>query len=175
MHMPNKIVTAAALAIGGVVLWTLWTKPRHAGTALPVEVSIDVEAPVSAAYQQWARFEDYPKFMVGVHEVHQLDDTHVQWRAEIGGKEKKWRAEIVEQIPYMRIAWRSTSGIHHDGIVTFQKLSETRTKVVLKTHSDAFFLNEQTGDASDEGRLRASGTLKNFKNLLERQEQGTLS
>lgn len=173
--MRNKIFAAAALAIGGVVLWTLSTKPRHAGTALPVEVSIDVEASVSAAYRQWARFEEYPQFMVGVHEVHQLDDTHVQWRAEIGGKEQKWRAEIVEQTPYMRIAWRSTSGLRHEGIVTFEKLSETRTKVVLKTHSDAFFLNEQSGDASDEGRLRASGTLKNFKDFLERREHVPVS
>ena len=173
--MPNKLLAAAALAIGGVVLWTLSTKPRHAGTASLVEVSIDVEASVSAAYQQWARFEEYPKFMVGVHEVHQLDDTQVQWRAEIGGKEHKWRAEIVEQIPYMRIAWRSTSGMRHEGVVTFEKLSETRTKVVLKTHSDAFPSNEQSGDASDEGRLRANDTLKNFKDFLERAEHAAVS
>lgn len=167
----NKILAAAALAAGGVVFWKLLTTPGRAASTSLVEASIEVEASVSAAYQQWARFDEYPKFMVGVHEVHQLDDTHVQWRAEVGGQEKQWNAEIVEQIPYMRIAWRSISGVRREGIVTFQKVSETRTNVVLKTHSDAFFLDGQASDTASAGRLWANSTLNNFKQLLERTEQ----
>ena len=53
------------------------------------EASIDVEAPVSTVYNQWTQFEEFPRFMEGVKEVRQLDDTHLHWRAQIGGKEKE--------------------------------------------------------------------------------------
>ena len=47
--------------------------------------------------------------MDSVHEIKQLDDTHLHWRATVAGKEKEWDAEITEQIPDERIAWRNTT------------------------------------------------------------------
>ena len=61
-----------------------------------VEKSIEVHVPVSIAYNQWTQFEDFPRFMEGIKEVRQFDDTHLHWRAEVGGKEKEWDAEITE-------------------------------------------------------------------------------
>ena len=75
-----------------------------------VEKSIEVKCPVRTVYNQWTQFEEFPQFMTGVKEVKQLDDTHMHWHAEIWGKDKHWDAEIVEQVPDQRIAWRSTSG-----------------------------------------------------------------
>lgn len=75
-----------------------------------IEKSIDINVPVRTAYNQWTQFEEFPRFMEGVKQVQQLDDKHLHWKAEIGGKEKEWNAEIVEQVPDQRIAWRSTSG-----------------------------------------------------------------
>ncbi len=72
-----------------------------------VEKSVEVNVPVDTAYNQWTQFEDFPAFMEGIKEVRQLDDTHLHWRAEVAGKEKEWDAEITEQIPDDRIAWRS--------------------------------------------------------------------
>ncbi len=80
-----------------------------------VEESIDVNVPISTAYNQWTQFEDFPKFMDSVHEVKQLDDRHLHWRADIAGKEAQWDAEIVEQIPDQRIAWRSIGGVKNSG------------------------------------------------------------
>ena len=72
-----------------------------------IEKSIEVRCPVHTVYNQWTQFEEFPKFMSGVKEVKQLDDTtHVHWHAEIWGKDKEWDAEIVEQVPDQRIAWR---------------------------------------------------------------------
>src|SRR5918997_92303 len=51
-----------------------------------VEESIEVEVPVSVAYNQWTQFEEFPKFMEGVEAVRQLDDTHLHWVAEIAGE-----------------------------------------------------------------------------------------
>jgi uncharacterized membrane protein len=64
-----------------------------------IEKSIEVEAPVRAVYNQWTQFEDFPQFMEGVREVRQLDEAHLHWRAEVGGKEQVWEAEITEQTP----------------------------------------------------------------------------
>jgi uncharacterized membrane protein len=44
-----------------------------------VEKSIQVDVPVSVAYNQWTQFADFPQFMGGVKEVVQLDDTRLHW------------------------------------------------------------------------------------------------
>ena len=55
--------------------------------------SIDVMVPVRTAYDQWTQFEEFPRFMEGVEEVRQLDDKHLHWVANIGGKRKEWRCQ----------------------------------------------------------------------------------
>ena len=75
-----------------------------------IEKSVDVSVPLRTVYDQWTQFEEFPKFMEGVTEVQQLDDKRLHWKAQIGGQEREWYAEIYEQIPDQRIAWRSISG-----------------------------------------------------------------
>ena len=84
-----------------------------------LEKSIKVNVPVRTAYNQWTQFEQFPQFMEGVEEVRQLDDTHLHWKADIGGQEREWDAEITEQVPDQRISWRSTSGEANAGTVRF--------------------------------------------------------
>src|SRR5260370_31532386 len=96
-----------------------------------IEQSIEVNAPLRAVYNQWTQFEDFPKFMEGVKEVLQLDDKRLQWKAVIGGKEKEWIAEITEQRPDERIAWTSRGGAWNAGVVTFHRIDDHRTRVVL--------------------------------------------
>ena len=76
-----------------------------------IEQSIDVAVPVRTAYNQWTQFEEFPRFMEGVEEVRQLDDTHLHWRTKVGGREKEFDAQITEQRPDERIAWSSTQGV----------------------------------------------------------------
>ena len=58
-----------------------------------IEDTIEVQVPVQQAYNQWTQFEDFPKFMDGIQSVQQLDDTHVQWVAEIRGESRQWTTE----------------------------------------------------------------------------------
>src|SRR5512134_1730254 len=101
-----------------------------------IEKSIDVQVPVNVAYNQWTQFEEFPRFMEGVKEVRQLDDRRLLWRAEIGGKAKEWEAEISEQIPDARIAWHAIGGAKNAGVVTFHRLSDTRTRIMLQMEYD---------------------------------------
>ena len=113
-----------------------------------IERSIDVEVPVETAYNQWTQFEEFPRFMDGIQEVRQLDDTHLLWCANIGGKDKTWKAEIVEQTPDARIAWKAIEGAKNAGVVTFHRLAPTRTRVMLQLSYDPDGIIERLADAA---------------------------
>lgn len=132
-----------------------------------VEKSIKVDVPVHVAYNQWTQFEDFPKFMEGVKEVKQLDDKHLHWRAKVGGKEEEWNADITEQVPDQRIAWRSTSGAENAGLVTFHSDGTDRTRVTLRLDYDPKGIVENLGDAMGVVGHRVEGDLKRFKEFVE--------
>ena len=97
-----------------------------------IEKSIDVDVPVSTVYNQWTQFEEFPQFMEGVEQVTQLDDQRLYWIATVGGQKKEWYARITEQSPDERIAWTSEGGTFTAGVVTFHRLDEKRTRVMLQ-------------------------------------------
>ena len=75
-----------------------------------IEQSIDVDVPVRTAYNQWTQFESFPQFMEGVEQITQIDDTHTHWVTAIGGVSREFDAEITEQHPDERVAWRASAG-----------------------------------------------------------------
>lgn len=133
-----------------------------------IEKTIEVACPVRTVYNQWTQFESFPKFMDGVKDVKQLDDTHVHWRAEIWGKEKEWDAEITEQIPDRRIAWRSTSSdAPNAGAVWFEPVSTDRTRVHLMMEYQPQGAVENVGDALGAMTGRVQSSVENFKTYIE--------
>ena len=138
-----------------------------------IEKSIEINVPVRTAYNQWTQFEDFPRFMEGVKHVKQLDETHLHWKAEIGGKEKEWDAEITEQIPDTRIAWRSRDGAQNAGVVTFHRLSDSTSKVMLQMEYDPDGVLENVGDVTGMVSQRVMGDLERFKRYIESRGQET--
>jgi len=138
-----------------------------------IEKSIEINVPVRTAYNQWNQFEDFPRFMEGVKHVKQLDETHLHWKAEIGGKEKEWDAEITEQIPDTRIAWRSRDGAQNAGVVTFHRLSDSTSKVMLQMEYDPDGVLENVGDVTGMVSQRVVGDLERFKRYIESRGQET--
>jgi uncharacterized membrane protein len=132
-----------------------------------VEESIEVNCPVSVAYNQWTQFESFPQFMEGVESVTQLDDTHLRWVAEIGGKRHEWRAEITEQKPDQAVAWRAEDGHYNSGVVTFEPVdgSTTRINVVMEHETEG--LTETLGSALGSDSRRVKGDLERFKDFIE--------
>jgi uncharacterized membrane protein len=144
------------------------------GGSMPtIEESIDVEVPVRTAYNQWTQFEEFPRFMEGVEEVRQLDDTHVRWRASIGGDTEEWEAEITEQQPDQRVAWTATGGKQNAGLVTFQPLGADRTRVTVRMDWEEEGLMEKAGSALGFDSRRVQGDLDRFKELIEGRGQET--
>jgi uncharacterized membrane protein len=132
-----------------------------------IEQSIEVEAPVRAVYNQWTQFEEFPRFMEGIDEVTQLDATHLHWKASVGGKTNEWDAEITEQLPDKRVAWKSTSGTANAGVVTFHRLDEQRTKVMVQLDWEPDGVVETLGSAVGSDSRRVQGDLERFKELVE--------
>ena len=133
-----------------------------------VEESVEVEVPVATAYNQWTQFEKFPSFMDGVDEVRQLDDTHLHWVASIGGHKEEWDAEITEQTPDQRIAWKATSGKGNAGVVTFHRLDDQRTKVMLQLDWETEGVVEAVGAMIGQDDRKVKGDLKRFKELIEK-------
>ena len=138
-----------------------------------MEKSIEVAAPLREVYDQWTQFEDFPRFMEGVIEVRQLDDKRLHWRAVIGGKEKEWDAEIVEQRPDERIAWTSRGGVSNAGVVTFHRIDDQRTKVMLQVDYEPQGVVENVADALGVVKARIKGDLERFKEFIERRGRET--
>lgn len=132
-----------------------------------IEKSIEVNVPVRTAYNQWTQFEDFPKFMEGVQHVEQLDDRRLHWRADIGGKMKEWDAEITEQIPDTRIAWHSVGGVKNAGVVTFHRLSDDRTKIMVQMEYGPETFTEKVGDFLGAATRRVQADLGRFKEFIE--------
>ena len=132
-----------------------------------VEESIDVSVPVRTAYNQWTQFEEFPKFMEGVEEIRQIDDTRTHWKTKIAGVEREFDAEITEQHPDHRVAWRSTEGAQHAGVVTFHRLDDDTTRVMVQLDTEPEGLVEQAGDKLGVVKRRVKGDLGRFKELIE--------
>ena len=132
-----------------------------------IEQSIDVEVPVQTAYNQWTQFEEFPRFMEGVEEVRQLDDTRLHWVAELGGSRHEWDAEITEQHPDERVAWRNTDGKENAGVVTFHQLDDNRSRVMVQMDFVPEGVKEKLGTALGAPDRRVQGDLERFKELIE--------
>lgn len=138
-----------------------------------VDKSIDINVPLRTAYNQWTQFEDFPKFMEGIVEVRQLDDTHLHWSADVAGKHKEWTAEITEQIPDQRIAWRSIDGTPNGGMVDFQSIDVDTTRISVKMDYEPEGVVENVGDVLGVLSRRVEGDLQRFKEFLEARGEST--
>lgn len=138
-----------------------------------IEKTIEVNAPINTVYNQWTQFEEFPRFMEGIEEVRQLGDKKLHWKAEIAGKTKEWDAEIFEQIPDQRIAWRAITGAKNSGMVNFLPAGANGTRVSLSLNYEPEGAIEKMGDAMGLVSARVEGDLERFKEFIEARGQET--
>jgi uncharacterized membrane protein len=148
-------------AVGGSVAYVRSRGP------VGVEQSVEVAVPVETAYNQWTQFEEFPRFMEGIEEVRQLDDTHLRWVASAAGRRREWNAEITEQRPDERVAWHATFGKRNAGVVTFHRLRDDRSKVMVQLEFQPEGLRETLGSLLGLDRRRIKGDLERFSELVE--------
>uniref|UniRef100_UPI00398333BD SRPBCC family protein n=1 Tax=Gaiella sp. TaxID=2663207 RepID=UPI00398333BD len=132
-----------------------------------IEESIDIDVPVATAYNQWTQFESFPDFMDGVERVEQKTDTRLHWVAEIAGSVREWDAEITEQHPDHRVAWKALDQDGPNGVVTFHKLDESRTRVMVQMDYEPEGLKESAGSMIGADGRKVKGDLESFKTMIE--------
>jgi uncharacterized membrane protein len=137
------------------------------------ETSIDVAVPVRVAYDQWTQFESFPRFMNGVEQISQADATHTHWKVRIGGVTREFDAEITEQTPDQRIAWKSVDGVEHGGVVTFHRLSDAQTRVMLQLDTEPEGFVEKAGEAIGLVSHQVKTDLERFKDFIESEPHAT--
>jgi uncharacterized membrane protein len=169
----NFLIVAIGLGSAAAAVapksWKKFSKAGIGGGSMPrtITESIEIDVPVSTAYNQWTHFEDFPLFMEGVEHVEQLDDTRLHWIAKIGGKTAEWDAKILEQHPDKQISWISEDGKKTRGTVTFEPIGESRTRISLSMSYQAEGLTEALGSAVGLNERRVRGDLQRFKELIE--------
>jgi uncharacterized membrane protein len=129
--------------------------------------TVDVAVPVSTAYNQWTQFETFPKFMEGVERIEQVTPTRTHWVTKIAGVQREFDAEITEQRPDERVAWRTDHGTHQAGVVTFHRIDDRRTRVTLQLEHEPEGVVEKAGDALGIVQRRVKGDLEHFKEFIE--------
>jgi uncharacterized membrane protein len=136
-----------------------------------IEKAIDVEVPVRTAYDQWTQFEDFPRFMEDVERIEQLDDTTTRWHVKMAGQERTFDADITEQEPDQRVAWRSRGETEQAGVVTFHRIDEGKTRVTLQMDIEPSDWKEKVGDALNIIDKKVEKDLEQFKSFIE--QRGT--
>ena len=137
------------------------------------EHTITVDVPVRTAYNQWTQFESFPHFMDGIEKVEQLSPTETRWYANIGGLQRAWSAEIVEQLPDKRIAWNSLYGVNNNGTITFESLDANTTRINLRIDYEPANMLETIGTSLGIFAGRVKSDLGNFKQFIERRGEAT--
>ena len=133
-----------------------------------VQESVDVNVPVRTAYNQWTQFESFPQFMDGVESITQIDETHNHWVTKVGGVKREFDTVVTEQRPDERIAWTTVGGeTKQAGVVTFHRLSDDQTRVMIQIDWEPSDLVEKAGAAVGVDDHRVKADAKRFKEFIE--------
>lgn len=132
-----------------------------------LQESVDVEVPVSTAYNQWTQFESFPRFMKGVESVEQIDETSLHFRTRVAGVKREYDAQILEQTPDRCIAWVSKDKPRNAGRVTFENLGEDLCRVNVELEWEPESLLERAGAAAHVDEQQVSSDLARFKEFIE--------
>ncbi|MET9370355.1 SRPBCC family protein [Streptomyces griseoflavus] len=129
--------------------------------------TVDIEAPVSVTWALWSDVTKWPSFLSHVRIVEPLDERRFAWQLSLPGADKNFVAELTEVVPENRIAWRTTEGVQHAGVVTFHRLSDTSSRVTLQIEYDPKGFVEHLGALTNLDSALANYDLGEFQKLAQ--------
>jgi len=131
----TRLAVATAAVVGVTALDVLCSVQGSGQQSTPRQISrsVAIARPAEELYDFWRRLENLPKVMTHLQRVEQLDLRRSRWTSRpLFGRSYEWTAEITEDMPNQRIAWRSLEGadVPNRGVVTFRDQGEGRGTVV---------------------------------------------
>ena len=151
-----------------------------------VEQSIIVNVDVSTAYEQWDRFESYPRWMEGVASVDEIGHGRLHWVAKVRdefaafeGETREWDARITEQTRDKRVAWESIGGKPGKkpdaGAATFEPLDESSCRVTFHMEWAPEDARETPAEVFEAVNQVVAADLARFKDFIEARGEETES
>jgi len=136
---------------------------------LPIQRWTDVAVPLEKAYRAWTKFEEFPKFMHRVLEVKPEDDdkNKIHWREKIWFSTREWDAEITDKRQNDRIVWKSVSGTHHSGVISFHRLDKNLTRVLVTVDFVPSGMIEKLASGMRFAKRAVEADLARFKAYVE--------
>jgi uncharacterized membrane protein len=100
---------------------------------LPIQRWTDIAAPIETVYERWTEFEEFPNFMHRVLNVEREDGEEdiIKWDEKIWFSKRHWEGEITERKKNEKIAWKTTSGMAHAGVISFHRMEKNLTRVMV--------------------------------------------
>ena len=135
------------------------------------ETTIDLDVPVEVAYERWASIGNLPSLLSVVDEVQTTDGEISHWKVSIGPVTREFDARVTEVIPQARLAWKSTTGPHHAGVITFHRIDEHRSRLGVQLDFDPEGLAETVAATLNIVESAVEYDLGAFKATIE-QEHG---
>jgi uncharacterized membrane protein len=137
---------------------------------LPIQRWTDVAVPVDQAYEAWTKFNEFPKFMHRVLNVEQKEDNKISWQEKIWFSKRQWEGEITERRKDDRIVWKTTSGMSHKGIISFHRLDDRLTRVMVEMEFEPTGLIEKMSSGLRFVKRAVEADLARFKAYVEMQD-----
>ncbi|MFE1046087.1 SRPBCC family protein [Streptomyces olivaceus] len=129
--------------------------------------TVDINAPVSVTWSLWSDVTRWPSFLSHVRLVQPLDERRFAWQLALPGADRNFVAELTEVVEENRIAWQTTEGVDHAGVVTFHRLSDTTSRVTLQIEYDPKGFIEHLGALTNLDSTLANYDLGEFQKLAE--------
>ena len=150
------------------------------GRGVRVEKSVTINAPADSLYRFWRNFENLPRFMHNLEKVEVHDDKRSHWWTKgPAGSTVDWEAEIINEIPYELIGWRSIDGskVDNAGSVHFKPATGgrgTEVKVVLRYDPPAGVIGAVVSKIlGEDPAMNVQEDLRRLKMLVEAGELAT--
>jgi uncharacterized membrane protein len=99
--------------------------------------------------------------------VEQKGQAKISWQEKIWFSKRQWEGRITERRKNDRIAWKTTSGTSHQGIVSFHKLDENLTRVMVDMEFEPTGMIEKLASGLRFVKRAVQADLARFKVYVE--------
>jgi uncharacterized membrane protein len=177
-RLGKKAVEGAKSAFGGGgqgLAGKMLSKVGGAGSTkktrrLPIQRWTDVAVSVDKAYEAWTKFDRFPRFMHRVLDVQKEGRDRIRWQEKIWFSKRQWEGEITDRRKNDRIAWKTTSGMSHHGVVSFHKLGDNLTRVMIDMEFEPNGMIEKMASGLRFVKRAVQSDLARFKAYVEMED-----
>lgn len=137
---------------------------------LPIQRWTDVALPVDQVYEEFTKFDQFPRFMHRVLNVEQKGRNKVSWSEKIWFSSRQWEGRVTEKRENDRIVWKTNSGMEHKGIVSFHELAPNLTRVMVDMEFEPSGMMEKMASGLRFVKRAVQADLARFKTYVEMQD-----